>query len=100
MTLTPPTHSETPRPAMNTNLSDTHAAPTAVNPAARGRILLVDDEPVLRAMASTVLIAQGWEVLNASSAEEAAEPVQHPGVEQMFGDFRDGRYVLRNPLRN
>ena len=32
--------------------------------------------------------------------EEAAEPVQHPGVEQMFGDFRDGRYVLRNPLRN
>lgn len=32
--------------------------------------------------------------------EEAAEPVQHPGVEQMFGAFRDGRYVLRNPLRN
>jgi CheY-like chemotaxis protein len=47
------------------------------NPAARGRILLVDDEPVLRAMASTVLIAQGWEVLNASSAEEAAELLKY-----------------------
>lgn len=32
--------------------------------------------------------------------EEAAEPVQHPGVAQMFGEFRDGRYLLRNALRN
>jgi heat shock protein HspQ len=32
--------------------------------------------------------------------EEAAEPVQHPGIGQMFEDFRDGRYVLRNPVRN
>jgi len=32
--------------------------------------------------------------------EETAEPVQHPGIGQMFEAFRDGRYVLRNPLRN
>ena len=32
--------------------------------------------------------------------DEAAEPVQHPGVAQMFGEFRDGRYLLLNPLRN
>jgi CheY-like chemotaxis protein len=62
---------------MNTTLPDMNPASTAVNPAARGRILFVDDEPVLRAMASTVLIAQGWEVLNASSAEEAAELLKY-----------------------
>jgi heat shock protein HspQ len=32
--------------------------------------------------------------------EESAEPVQHPGIEQMFETFRDGRYVLRNTVRN
>jgi heat shock protein HspQ len=32
--------------------------------------------------------------------EEGAEPVQHPGIEQMFETFRDGRYVLRNAVRN
>jgi CheY-like chemotaxis protein len=58
---------------MNTTQPEFNPAAPAVNPAAKGRILLVDDEPVLRAMASTVLIAQGWEVLNASSAEEATE---------------------------
>jgi CheY-like chemotaxis protein len=62
---------------MNTMNNDLNPAAPAVNPAARGRILLVDDEPVLRAMASTVLIAQGWEVLNASSAEEAAELLKY-----------------------
>ena len=52
-----------------------------VTPAAsapgKGRVLLVDDEPVLRAMASTVLIAHGWEVMNASSAEESAELLKY-----------------------
>jgi CheY-like chemotaxis protein len=62
---------------MNTTLPDIQPAASAVNQTARGRILLVDDEPVLRAMASTVLIAQGWEVLNASSAEEAAELLKY-----------------------
>jgi len=62
---------------MNTTPTDSMPAAPAVNHSARGRILLVDDEPVLRAMASTVLIAQGWEVLNASSAEEAAELLKY-----------------------
>src|SRR4051812_22357220 len=62
---------------MNTTPPETNAATPPANPSARGRILLVDDEPVLRAMASTVLIAQGWEVLNASSAEEAAELLKY-----------------------
>jgi CheY-like chemotaxis protein len=62
---------------MNTMPTETNPAAPAANPASRGRILLVDDEPVLRAMASTVLIAQGWEVLNASSAEEAAELLKY-----------------------
>lgn len=62
---------------MNTTQTEIDKATPAVNSTARGRILLVDDEPVLRAMASTVLIAQGWEVLNASSAEEAAELLKY-----------------------
>jgi len=43
----------------------------------RGRILLVDDEPVLRSMAATMLTSQGWEVLSASSAEEAAKLLRY-----------------------
>lgn len=62
---------------MNTTQTDLNAGLSATNSGSRGRILLVDDEPVLRAMASTVLIAQGWEVMNASSAEEAAELMKY-----------------------
>ena len=43
----------------------------------RGRILIVDDEPVFRAMVSAILIDQSWEVMNASSAEEAAELLKY-----------------------
>ena len=43
----------------------------------RGRILIVDDDPVLRAMVSAILIDQSWEVMNASSAEEAAELLKY-----------------------
>jgi DNA-binding response OmpR family regulator len=43
----------------------------------KGRILLVDDEPVLRAMVGTVLLSQGWEVLNASSGEEAEQLLKY-----------------------
>ncbi len=43
----------------------------------KGRILLVDDEPVLRAMVGTVLLSQGWEVLNASSGEEAEQLLRY-----------------------
>ena len=32
--------------------------------------------------------------------DEFAEPVQHPAVNQMFGDFKGGRYILRPEIRN
>jgi heat shock protein HspQ len=32
--------------------------------------------------------------------EDEAEPVQHPGVAAIFGDFQGGRYILRNQIRN
>lgn len=62
---------------MNTTQTDMSPVLPGATSGSKGRILLVDDEPVLRAMASTVLIAQGWEVMNASSAEEAAELLKY-----------------------
>lgn len=53
------------------------AAPVALLHVLRGRILLVDDEPVLRALASTILTSQKWEVLSASSAEEAEQLLRY-----------------------
>ena len=32
--------------------------------------------------------------------EDRAEPVQHPAIQQLFGDFRNGRYILRDAIRN
>ncbi|MFQ3664515.1 MAG: heat shock protein HspQ [Sphingomonadaceae bacterium] len=32
--------------------------------------------------------------------EEKPEPVQHPAVPQLFGEFREGRYWLRPTIRN
>jgi CheY-like chemotaxis protein len=40
-------------------------------PNAHGTILVVDDEPVMRAITGAVLNALGWNVLNAGSGEEA-----------------------------
>ncbi len=45
--------------------------------ATNGTVLVVDDEPVVRAMTSAVLTAMGWNILNASSGEEAIAKVQH-----------------------
>lgn len=42
-----------------------------------GTVLVVDDEPVVRAMTSAVLTAMGWNILNASSGEEAITKLQH-----------------------
>jgi CheY-like chemotaxis protein len=42
---------------------------TPVN--AHGTILVVDDEPVMRAITGAVLNALGWNVMNAGSGEEA-----------------------------
>jgi CheY-like chemotaxis protein len=41
-----------------------------------GRILLVDDEPVVRAMTSAVLTAMGWETVSARSGEEAVKTLE------------------------
>jgi len=58
--------------------SDSSVTPdTHPRPSGRGRVLLVDDEPVLRSMASTMLTTRGWEVLSASSAEEAAKLLRY-----------------------
>lgn len=32
--------------------------------------------------------------------EEEPEPVHHPAVRQLFGEFRNGRYILRPTIRN
>lgn len=45
--------------------------------ATNGTILVVDDEPVVRAMTSAVLTAMGWNIVNASSGEEAIAKLQH-----------------------
>lgn len=45
--------------------------------ASNGTVLVVDDEPVVRAMTSAVLSAMGWNILNASSGEEAVVKLQH-----------------------
>ncbi len=45
--------------------------------ATNGTVMIVDDEPVVRAMTSAVLTAMGWNILNASSGEEAVAKLQH-----------------------
>ena len=42
-----------------------------------GTILLVDDEPLVRAMTGAVLTAMGWSVINVSSGEDAVQMLQH-----------------------
>jgi heat shock protein HspQ len=32
--------------------------------------------------------------------DDANEPVRHPAVSQLFEEYRDGRYVLREQIRN
>lgn len=32
--------------------------------------------------------------------DESAEPVRHPAVEQIFGEYRNGRYILKPQIRN
>lgn len=45
--------------------------------ASNGTVMVVDDEPVVRAMTSAVLTAMGWDIINASSGEEAVIKLQH-----------------------
>jgi heat shock protein HspQ len=32
--------------------------------------------------------------------DEDGEPVRHPAVSQIFGEYRDGRYLLKPSIRN
>jgi heat shock protein HspQ len=32
--------------------------------------------------------------------DESAEPVRHPAVEQIFDEYRNGRYILKPQIRN
>ncbi len=32
--------------------------------------------------------------------DDEDEPVRHPAIDQIFGDFRDGRYILKPSVRN
>jgi heat shock protein HspQ len=32
--------------------------------------------------------------------DENAEPVRHPAVEEIFGEYRNGRYILKPQIRN
>lgn len=42
-----------------------------------GTILLVDDEPLVRAMTGAVLTAMGWSVINVNSGEDAVQMLEH-----------------------
>lgn len=47
------------------------------------RVLFVDDDPLVRAMAGAILQALGWEVIHACSGEEAASLLQSCGDRQV-----------------
>ena len=77
---------------------------------ARGAVLIVDDEPIVRAVARIALVEQGYEVLEAGNGREAVSMVREHGArlgivlldvsmpvmggEQAFGEIR----VLRRAL--
>ena len=57
------------------NYGDASASADRLN--SNGTILLVDDEPIVRAMTAAVLTAMGWNVLNVSSGEDAIVILQN-----------------------
>jgi CheY-like chemotaxis protein len=59
-------------------LANGHATPVAAPPASvpepgRGRILVVDDEPLVRDVAGNMLVHLGYQILKAGDGEEAVE---------------------------
>ncbi len=32
--------------------------------------------------------------------DDDADPIRHPAIDQIFGEFRDGRYILKPSVRN
>ena len=63
------------------------------------RVLIVDDEQSLRDLLSIALGDEGWEVLTASSGDEAVEKLQVEPVDVVVSDIRmpgiDGLELLR-----
>ena len=59
-----------------------------MNLARRPNVLLVDDEPLVRAAASNLLRDEGCDVFEASAAEPAfALLVEHPEIDVLFTDL-------------
>lgn len=63
------------------------ASPVASTIASNGSILLVEDEPLVRAMTGAVLTAMGWSVINVSSGEDAVQMLQHMRERDMEVDL-------------
>ncbi len=53
------------------------------SPNGSSRVLFVDDDPLVRAMASAMLEAQGWQVFQACSGEEATQLFSFCGKHDM-----------------
>ena len=62
---------------MRTWNNQTPAPFDVISSSTNGTILLVDDEPLVRAMTGAVLTAMGWSVINVSSGEDAIQMLQH-----------------------
>jgi len=58
-------------PATTTAVAPAGARPTAVGRDQRGRVLIVDDEPQIRAVAAQMLELAGWQVTSAEDGYEA-----------------------------
>jgi PAS domain S-box-containing protein len=68
----------------------TAAVPHILKPAARGigRVLLVDDEPLVRECTADMLTDLGYEVIEAKSAEEALSLLENDtGVDGVISDY-------------
>lgn len=70
----------------------------------QARILVVDDEPQIRRVLKTALVAKGYEVLVAKSGEEALELLRSQGVDLIVLDLmlpgRSGAEVCREIRRS
>jgi two-component system, NtrC family, response regulator AtoC len=63
------------------------------------RVLIADDEPNLRKVLATILVREGYEVLQAADGQEALDLVDQGGVDAIITDLKmpkvDGMAVLR-----
>jgi two-component system response regulator PilR (NtrC family) len=76
-----------------------HDAPANTGPAAKPRILVVDDEPSMREMLRIVLRRDGYDVTVAANGTEAIEILQRDRMDLLLSDIRmpdiSGVEVLR-----